>query len=144
MNRQLRHFLGMVSYYHDMWKRHSHLIAPLTEIVSPTLKFLWTKECQKSFDDIKKVISKETLLAYPDFNKEFHVYTDASDYQLGAVITQDDQPLAFYSRKLNGAQSRYTTGEQELLLIVETLKEYRNILLGHKVIVHTDHKNLLY
>ena len=142
--RQLRRFLGMVNYYRDMWKRRSHLIAPLTAIVSPTAKFVWTKECQKSFDDIKKVISRETLLAYPDFNKEFHVYTDASDYQLGAVITQNDRPLAFYSRKLNGAQSRYTTGEQELLSIVETLKEYRNILLGYKLIVHTDHKNLLY
>jgi hypothetical protein len=106
--RQLRRFLGMVNYYRDMWKRRSHLIAPLTELVSP--KFLWTKECQTSFEDIKKVISKETLLAYPDFNKKFHVYTDISDYQLGAVITQDDRPLAFYSRKLNGAQRRYTTG----------------------------------
>ncbi len=48
---------------------------------------------------MKKVISKETLLTFPDFNKEFHVYTDASDYQLGAVIMQDNKPLAFYSRK---------------------------------------------
>jgi hypothetical protein len=57
---------------------------------------------------------------------------------------QDDRPLAFYSRKLNSAQKRYTTGEQELLSIVETLMEFKNILLGQKLIVHTDHKNLLY
>jgi RNase H-like domain found in reverse transcriptase len=57
---------------------------------------------------------------------------------------QDDCPLAFYSRKLNSAQKRYTAGEQELLSIVETLKEFKNILLGQKLIVHTDHKNLLY
>jgi RNase H-like domain found in reverse transcriptase len=57
---------------------------------------------------------------------------------------QDDCPLACYSRKLNSAQKRYTTGEQELLSIVETLKEFKNILLGQKLIVHTDHKNLLY
>ena len=56
---------------------------------------------------------------------------------------QDDQPLTFYSRKLNSAQKRYTTGKQELLSIVETLKEFKNILLGQKLIVHTDHKNLL-
>ena len=57
---------------------------------------------------------------------------------------QDDKPLAFYSRKLNNAQKRYTTGEQELLSIVETLKEFKNILLGQKLVVHTDHKNILY
>ncbi len=57
---------------------------------------------------------------------------------------QENKPIAFYSRKLNIAQKCYTTGEQELLSIVETLKEFRNILLGQKLIVHTDHKNLLY
>ena len=57
---------------------------------------------------------------------------------------QDDKPLAFYSRKLNSAQRNYTTGEQELLSIVETLKEFKNILIGQKLIIHTDHMNLLY
>jgi RNase H-like domain found in reverse transcriptase len=57
---------------------------------------------------------------------------------------QDDRPLAFYSRKLNSTQRRYTTGKQELLSIVETLKEFKNIPLGQKLIVQTDHKNLLY
>ena len=57
---------------------------------------------------------------------------------------QKGKLLAFYSRKLNSAQERYTTGEQELLSIVETLKEFRNILLGQQIIVHTDHKNILY
>jgi hypothetical protein len=63
---------------------------------------------------------------------------------LGAVIIQEDKPLAFYSRKLNSGQTRYTTGEQDLLSIVETLKEFRDILLGQQVIVHTDHLNILY
>jgi hypothetical protein len=74
---------------------------------------------------------------------DFHVYTDSSDCKLGAVIMQDDCPLAFYGRKLNSAQKRYTTGKQELLSIVETLKEFKNILLGQKLVVHTDHQNLL-
>ena len=142
--RQLRHFLGMVNFYRDVWKWRSHTLALLTALISPKAKFIWGPEHQKAFGDMKKIISKETLLAFPDFNKEFHIYTDASDYQLGAVIMQEGKPLAFYSRKMNQAQRNYTTGEQELLSIVETLKEFRNILLGQKLIVHTDHKNIVY
>ena len=92
----------------------------------------------------KRIIAKEAILAFPDFSKPFTIHTDASHYQLGGVISQDGKPIAFYSRKLNDAQTRYTTTERELLSIVETLKAYRNILLGHKIIVHTDHKNLVY
>ena len=81
-------------------------------------------EQQNAFDEMKRVISQEALLTFLDFYKTFHVYTDASDYQLGAVIMQEGKPLAFYSRKMNDAQKCYTTGEQELLSIVETCKEF--------------------
>ena len=57
---------------------------------------------------IKKLVSKETLLSFPDFSKCFDIYTDANHTQLGAVITQENKPIAFYSRKLNPAQTRYT------------------------------------
>ena len=89
-------------------------------------------------------MARETILAYPDYTKPFEIHTDASMSQLGSVISQDGKPIAFYSRKLNNAQRRYTTTERELLSIVETLKEYKNILLGHKIKVYTDHKNLVY
>ena len=55
----------------------------------------------------KRIIAKEAMLAYPDFTKPFVIHTDASHYQLGAVISQDGKPIAFYSRKLNDAQTRY-------------------------------------
>ena len=142
--RQLRRFLGLVNFYRDMWKRRSHILAPLTKISSDQVPFEWKEEQQKAFDEIKRVISKEVMLSFPDFSKEFHVYTDASDYQLGGVIMQSNKPLAFYSRKLTSAQKNYTTGEKELLSVIEVLREFRNILLGHKLVIHTDHKNLLY
>ena len=98
----------------------------------------------KGFDKIKQIMSQEVLLAYPDFTKPFEIHTDASHTQLGAVIAQEGQPIAFYSRKLNSAQTRYTTTEQELLAICETLKEFCNILLGYKIRVYCNHKNLTY
>ena len=142
--KQLRSFIGMVNYYRDMWPKRSHLLAPLSSLTSKNVKFKWTEEHQKAFDEIKTVIAQETMLTYPDFNKAFHLHTDASKRQLGAHITQDGKPIAFYSRKLTPAQTRYTTTERELLSIVETLKEFRTILLGQQIIVHTDHENLTY
>ena len=72
------------------------------------------------------------------------MHTDASHTQLGAVISQNNKPIAFYSRKLNPAQTRYTTTERELLSIVETLKEYRKSLLGQEVVVYTNYQDLTY
>jgi transposase InsO family protein len=142
--KQLRRFIGMVNYYRDMWPLRSHLLAPLSALTSVNVRWKWTDEHQTAFDQMKALIAKETLLTYPDFSKEFEIHTDASKLQLGACISQGGRPVAFYSRKLNPAQTRYTTTERELLSIVETLKEFRNILLGQKIKVHTDHENLTY
>jgi hypothetical protein len=140
--KELRRFIGMVNYYRDMWIRRLHVLAPLAALTSKTTTWKWGPEQQEAFDTMKKIISREVLLAYPDFNDEFVIHMDASHTQLGAVISQTWKPIAFYSRKLKPEQTRYTTTERELLSIVETLKEFCNILLGQKLVVHTDHKNL--
>jgi hypothetical protein len=87
-----------------MWFCRSELLDPLTSLTSSKVKFEKHSYHQKAFDKIKKVIGTEVLLCYPDFNKPFHLYTDASDHQFVAVIMQDKKPIAFYSRKLNTAQ----------------------------------------
>ena len=71
---------------------------------------------------MKRLVSRETLLSYPNFNKPFVIHTDPSISQYGGVISQDDKPIVFYSRKLNSAQVHHTTTERELLSIVETQK----------------------
>ena len=127
-----------------MWPHRSDILAPLTSLMSKAKRWKWTEECQKAFEAMKKLIAQETLLAFPDFSNPFEIHTDASKVQLGACISQEGKPIAFYSRKLNPAQTRYTTTERELLSIVETLKEFRNILLGQELVVYTDHENLTY
>jgi hypothetical protein len=89
----------MINFYRDMWKNRASLLAPLTALTSKNVPCKWTDEHQKSFDAIKRVIGREVLLAYPDFNAPFQIHTDACKTQIGAVISQNGKPIAFYSRK---------------------------------------------
>jgi hypothetical protein len=142
--KELRSFIGAVTIYRDMFPKHSHRLAPSTS-QDGQQNIKWTPECESSFNAIKAMLSKDASLPYPDHNKPFHIYTDASDYQLGSVIMQDGKPVAFSSRKLNSAQQKYTTGEKELLSIVETLREYHTMLFGcPELHIYTDHKNLTF
>jgi hypothetical protein len=131
------------------------MLAPLTDLVgecretkttrmNKTKKKPWRWDLlhQQAFDNVKVDIAKETILAYPDFLKPFEIYTDASSTQLGAVITQDNRPIAFFSRKLSKMQQKYSVMEIELLAIVETLKEFKRMLWGQDIKVYTDQKNL--
>ena len=106
-----------------MWIRRSHILTPLNSLLKKETKWVWTDEHTKAFNTIKRVMSWETLLHYPDFKKPFEIHTDASLHQIGAVIAQDNKPVAFWSRKLRDDQHNYTTTEQELLAIVEVRKE---------------------
>ena len=83
------------------------------------------------------------MLSYPNWTKPFIIHMDASNKHIGAVISQEGKPIAFFSRKFNTAQRNYTTTEKELLAIIECLKQFRNILFGYEIIVYSDHKNLV-
>ena len=102
--KELRSFIGAVTFYRDMFPCRSHILAPLTAQAGAKKKIDWTPECQAAFDQIKATLAKDEFTRYPDHNKPFHIYCDASDVQLGAVIMQENVPVAYYSRKLNSAQ----------------------------------------
>ena len=84
---EVRQFIGLVDLYHDMWERLSHTVSPLTKLNSGKLKFGWTKIEQDAFEEINRIVDRDNLLAYPYFNEEFKIHTNASDFLLGAVIS---------------------------------------------------------
>jgi RNase H-like domain found in reverse transcriptase len=111
--KQIQAFLGMVGYYHNMWPRRPHILAPLTELTGKKA-FVWEDKHQQAFEQMKALIATDVLLVYPNHNKPFDIETDTSDYQLGAIIKQDNHPMAYYTRKLNSSQKNYTTIKKEL------------------------------
>ena len=142
--KQLCQFIGMINFYRDMWQKRSEILAPLTALTPKNVKYELKEKHQKCFDAIKRVIGRELFLAYPDLNAPFETHTDPYKLKNVPVISQKGKPIAFYPQNINSSQHNYNTTEKELLSIVESLKEFLNILSGHQIMVYTDHKNLTY
>ena len=149
--KDVQSFLGFANFYHRFVKNYSKISSPLTNLTKKTLPFQWTLSCQKAFDTLKSSFTSAPVLAHPDINKPFIVETDASDFALGAVLSQygEDKllhPIAFYSRKFSAAEINYDIYDKELLAIIAAFEQWRHYLDGckHKVTVYCDHKNLQY
>jgi hypothetical protein len=150
--RELRAFLGLAGYYRRFVRNFSAIALPLTEltrnVTRQKLELSWGAKEQKAFVELQKALQSTPVLVLPDPAREFVVHCDASGYAVGAVLQQDHgkglQPVAFMSKKMVGAETRYPVHEQELLAIVSALTTWRHYLEGatHPVRVRTDHKSL--
>ena len=106
------------------------------------MKFKWDEEQQLAFKKIKVKVAESIMLANMNFNKPFVIYTDASDYTMESIVTQDGQVISCFSKTFHEAQVKYPTTEQELLAIVESLKYHHNIIYDGEIIIKTDNRNL--
>ncbi|KAL4103608.1 hypothetical protein QTP88_018969 [Uroleucon formosanum] len=108
--------------------------------------FEWTIEAQIAFDTLKEKLINAPILQYPNFEKEFILTTDASQFAIGSILSQgipgQDLPIAYASRTLNKAEQAYSTTEKELLSIVWAVKHFRPYLLGREFKIFTDHQPL--
>jgi hypothetical protein len=119
-------FIGCVNYYCDMWPSRAHILNPLTDQSDLKKKapIKWTDEMQKVFNKMCLLMAVDALADYPNHNKRFDVYTDASDFQLGACIIQEGRPVAYSSCKRTKSQQNYTTMEKKHFPLSELSKNF--------------------
>ena len=125
-----RALICMVQYYRDMWTRRSNVLPALIEAARSLKgrKILWNDDLEISFKEQKCMVSAEMLLSYPYWKLPFTFHTYASDKQLGAVISQNNKHISFFSRILRKPQRNYTTTDKGILAIVECLKQFQGVL----------------
>lgn len=152
--KQLRGFLGLIGYYRRFVKDFAKIAKPLTNLLrgekNPDSKkqIILNPDERKCFDTMKNILTSNDVLAYPDFSKPFLITTDASNFALGAVLSQgeigSDKPIHFASRTLNRAEENYSATEKEMLAIYWALKVFRNYIYGQKFKIVTDHQPLTF
>lgn len=148
--RDVQCFLGFANFYRVFIKDYSKIAAPLTRLTCKD-KLEWNTAADNAFEALKMAFTSAPILVRPDFQKPFFLESDASDFALGAVLSQQGKderlhPIAFHSRKFTAAEINYEIHDKELLAIVDSFQVWRHFLEGaqHPVTVYTDHKNLEY
>ncbi|TPX37422.1 hypothetical protein SmJEL517_g00640 [Synchytrium microbalum] len=150
--KQVQSFIGFANFYRRFIKDFAKVAKPLTDLSQKETPFIWTDKEDLAFKSLRDLIMSEPVLVHPDYERPFIVETDASDFAIGAVLSQlqtDNRrphPIAFVSRKLLTAERNYSVYDKELLAIIFALKEWRAYLLGAKMPIQilTDHANLTY
>jgi hypothetical protein len=146
--KQLQSFLGMINFYRRFIPGPAKISRQLADTLKGSQKkqVEWKQDMAAAFLDIKTALCSSTLLAHPDSKRSVHLAVDGSDSHVGAVLQQESekgpQPLAFFSKKLNSTQQRYSTFDRELLACYEAVRHFRWLLEGRRFFILSDHKPL--
>ena len=111
--QQVRSFHGLPSFYRRFVKNFSSIITPMVEVVKGKT-FEWNGAAQAAFEEVKRRLTSAPVLALPSFAKTFEVECDASGVEIGAVLTQEMRPIAYFSEKLNDTRRKYSTYDKEV------------------------------
>jgi hypothetical protein len=141
---EIRSFLGLAGYYRRFIEGFSKLSEPLTTLTRKNARFIWTDECEQSFQELKRRLVTAPVLALPMKSGNFVVYSDASKKGLGCMLMQNGNVIAYASRQLKSYEQNYPTHDLKLAAVVFALKIWRHYLYGERCEIYTDHKSLKY
>ena len=132
--KELQSFLGLCNYYRRFIGDYSKIATPLTDLTHKNTPYIWTTVMTTAFENLKNLMATAPVLCIPDLELPFTVTTDASDFAVGAVLSQDQgqgpHPVAFTSRKMNTHERNYAAHEKETLAVMHALKKWRVYLEG--------------
>jgi hypothetical protein len=126
--KELQSFLGLVNFYRDGLNKLAEIALPMTKLLKKDTKFDWTPECSTAMKNVIAAVTSAPILQTPDYKKKFTVTTDASDQALGAVISQDDKPIEFLSKKFSQQELNWTVHEKETFAMVYAINHWRYYL----------------
>ncbi|KAL4232960.1 hypothetical protein ACF0H5_007648 [Mactra antiquata] len=155
--REARSYLGLIGYYRRLIPSFSTIAAPIIALTRKYSRFKWTPECEESFKTLNRDLTKVPYVAYPDINKGYIIYTDASNDCIAAVLAQEcdpedrilpnipnERPIFFASHKLSSSQQNFSTIEKECFAVKYFLEKFDPYIHGSKVVLYTDHQPLTY
>jgi hypothetical protein len=141
----LRSFLGLASYYRKFIKNFAKIAAPSINLLKKSVvTYEWEEVCDETFGTLKGILVKAPVLKLPDFDKEFEIHSDASNFAIGGVLVQEGRPVAFESKKLSETERRWPTHEKEMWAIIHCLKTSGHYIGSKDVVVWTDNVTLRY
>ena len=138
---EIRSFLGLAGYYWCFVKDFSKIARPLTQLTKKECKFVWDGHCEEVFQTLKSHLTSAPILALPDGDSGFELYTEASKHGLGCVLMQNGRVIAYALRQLKIHEMNYPTHDMELATIVFTLKIWLHYLYGTSFKVLSDHND---
>ena len=142
--RSVRQFLGLASYYRRFVRGFARVASPLHYLTRKDARW---PQCELAFQKLKSILTAAPILAYPNFDKDYVLETDASVLGLGAVLSQEQidrhlHPVAYASRALTPPERNYGITELETLAVVWAISHYHRLLYGMSVTVYTDHTSV--
>jgi len=121
----LKSFLGLASYYCKFIKNFAKIAALLTNLLKKSaMTYDWEGACDEAFETLKGILVKALVLKLPNFDKDFEIHSDASDFAIGGVLVQERRSVAFESKKLTEKERRWPTHEKEMWAIIHCLKTW--------------------
>jgi len=143
----IRSFLGLCNYYRRFVNSYTALADPLIVLMNMK-EFKWDEIHEQSFRTMKNVLTSQPVLIMPNYSEEFHIWPDASVLAVGGILTQfkdgSHQPIHYISKKLSSAEKNYATIEREMMAIIYCLRKFRCYIEGRSIVIHSDHKPLVW
>jgi hypothetical protein len=140
---EVRGFHGLTSFYRKFIRNFSGICTPMLDTVKKKHKsFNWIEKAKKSFKVLKEKITEQPILVLPDFGKTFQVRCDASGVAIGAVLSQDNRLVVYFSEKLNDTKKKYSTYDKEFYAVIQALKKWRHYLIPKEFVLYNDNQDL--